>query len=457
MKITVIGGGYVGLIAAVGFCDFGFEVGVVDISEKRIKDLKRNIVSFFEPGISFALERFQNNGLLKFSTKLTDFCNDSDVIVVAVQTLGANGEDCDLSYLHNAINDIFTNLKRSEHTTIIIRTAVPIGTCSAINGNIKSLRPDYVQGENFDLLAIPEFVDEGTALYDFISPDHLIIGIDKESKKAEEVINKIYKPIISAQIPLIYTNFETVELIRYAAIGFILNKMAFLNELIRLCEQSGANIDNLVKALSFDPKIGKGALKTSPGIGGSTPPRFLRILEKSATTFGIELKMIKAAIESNKSRLEEVFNKIYDRLRSNFANQPNKSICIFGLPFKSKTNDIRESPSIYVIRRLLAEQVNVSCYDPLVETDPNAFNLPEDIKSNENFILLTSPYEAVIQRDLLVIMTDWMELRSIDYRKISELMNKGKQNKPILIDYRNMFLQEDMQDFEYIVGGGRSC
>jgi UDPglucose 6-dehydrogenase len=453
MKITVIGGGYVGLIAAVGFCDFGFEVGVVDTFENKIKDLKRNFVSFFEPGISVALEKFQNNGLLKFSTKLTDFCNDSDVIIVAVQTLGANGEDCDLSYLHNAITDIFINLKRSEHTTIIIRTPVPVGTCSVVNNNIKFLRPDYVQGKNFDVLAIPEFVNEGTALHDFMSPDHLIIGINKESKKAEEVVNEIYKPIIKAQIPLIYTNFATVELIRYAANGFTINKMVFLNELISLCERSGANIDELIKGLSLDSKIGKGALNIGPGIGGTTSPRFLRILEKSAITFGIELKMIQAAIESNKSRLEEVFNKIYDKLKSNFDKKPHKSICIFGLPFKAKTNDIRESPSIYVIRRLLAEQVNVSCYDPLFELDPNTFTLPEDVKNNKNFILLKSPYESVIQKDLLVIMTDWMELRSIDYRKVNELMNKGKQNKPILIDFRNMFLSEDMQDFEYISEG----
>ncbi|MDR3031437.1 MAG: nucleotide sugar dehydrogenase [Holosporales bacterium] len=449
MQITVIGGGYVGIIPAVCFCEFGFEVGVADISEEKTERLRNNSTDIFEPGLDAVIKKFQQSGQLKFSTDSSDFFNDSSVIVVAVQTIGEKGEDCDLSYLYDAINDICASLKNDRYVAIIIRTAVPVGTCTAISKNIKSLCPDLVQGEHYDVIAIPGFGTEGSALHDFMYPDRIVVGMEQDSKKARKVIDEIYKTIINADVPFIYTNFETAELVRYATTGFIVIKIAFLSELINLCERAGANVDEFIQSIALDSKIGGKSLGLSSGIGGATYPRFVRILERTASSFGVDLKVLRGALESNEARLLGVFNKIYEKI----LNTSAKSVCIFGLTYKPKTSDIKESPSVYVIKKLLEKNIKVYCYDPIFVQNLNAQFIPEYLKSNENFTLTNSPYEAASQRDILVVMTEWMEIRSLDYQKISETMNKKEPNKPILIDFKNMFSPSEMKDFEYIPQG----
>lgn len=454
MKIVVIGGGYVGLVAAVCFCEFGFDVTVVDLSIERIENLKNNKVNFFEPGIEEAVRKFQTRNKLRFSNHIKDCCSDADVILIAVSTIGKNGEDCDLTALHFAISELSQILTNAKYRAIIIRTSVPVGTCKIVNNNMKFLRPDLIQGEHYDIISNPGFVREGTAMFDFISPERVVIGLDRKSEKAQQILEELYRVAISAKTPFIYTDFDTTELIRYISTAFVVTKMALLNEIIPLCEKIGSNIDDLVRGISLDSRIGPKALQVNPGIGGSSYPRTVRTLQRISNNFGVDLNILNSAIESNKRFLERTFNRIMFYLNTKKSENDIKNVCIFGLSFKAKTNDIRESPSIYIIKRLLEnEKIKVSVYDPLYSIDSLVSHLiPKDIVENNRFALNDSPYEAATQQDVLVMMADWMEFRNLDYHKISELMTKNSE-KPVLIDFKNMFTKFEMKDFEYIPQG----
>ena len=453
MHITVLGGGYVGIVTSVCFCEFGFSVGVVEINKKRLDDLDKDITSAYEPGLSPSLKKHKNKKTIFFSDNLSDFYPQTDCIVIAVATIGKNGEDSDLTDLHRVINEIALNLKRDRYMPIIVKTSVPVGTCRLILNNLQFMRPDLIPGEHYDIIANPSFLREGSAIHDFMSPDRVVIGLENDSKKARGAITQIYKSLMCSRIPFLYTNFETAELIRYATIGFVISKIVFMNEIADLCDRSGADIEMLTKGIGLDSRVGNKLLKSTPGFGGSSYPRTARILLDTATRLGVDMQILKSAMESNANRISGISNRIINKIDDG-SEIFDKKVAILGLSFKAQTSDIRESPSVFVIKDLLDKGIEVDVYDPLFKTNSVEINkIPEDITSNKKFKVTDSVYDAVNQSDIAVVLTDWMEFMELDLKKVSELMNKKQNGKPIILDYQNMFLLSAMEDFEYIAQG----
>ncbi|MDR1390932.1 MAG: nucleotide sugar dehydrogenase [Holosporales bacterium] len=455
MQITVVGGGYVGLVSAICFCEFGFNVQIVESSPERFKKLKGGVSPVYEAGLEQSLQKHLAADLLTISNSVTNLTRESDAIVVAVSTRNSMEEDLNLSALHKAMKEISFSLSENKYVGIFIKTSVPTGTCSIIANNTKFIRPDLISGKHYDIIANPGFLREGTAICDFMNPNGIIIGLESNSKKAKDLVEKVYASLLDAKIPFLYTNFETAELVRSTTIGFLATKMAFINEIADLCDRTGADIDVVIKGISLDQGIGPKNLAISPGFGGTSFPKTLRILSNTASSLGIDLKILNGVIKSNIERISNIKNRIVALIEDE-APLSSKKVTILGLSFKPLTNDIKDSASIFVIRDLLNSEICVHMYDPVFIPDSlEVSKIPTDILENKNFFLAESVYDAVNQSDIAVIMTNWAEFMSLDFNKINELMNKKPKSNPILLDYRNMFSKFDLQNFNYISQGNK--
>ncbi len=453
MHITIVGGGYVGLVSAICFCEFGFNVSVVELNDARLEKLKKGIPTVCEVGLDQGLQKHLKLNSLNFSDNISDSIENSDAIFIAVATTKPGGEDSDLSILHNSIKETALSIPSDRYIGIFVKTSVPVGTCSLIANNVKFMRPDLIPGKHYDIIANPSFLREGSAIHDFITPNRAVIGTKSDSSKARELSSKIYASLINMKVPFVYTNFETAELIRAATIGFSATKMAFINEMADLCDRVGADINTVIKGLALDQGIGYKSLDVSPGIGGTSFPRTIRILSNTADSLGLDLEVLNGVIKSNTDRISNIKDRII-RLIEDKDPILSKRIAILGLSFKPLTSDLRESASIFVINDLLNLGIPVNVYDPLFKPGSKEIQkISEKILNDKNFHISDSVYEAVNQSDIAVIMTNWAEFTSLDFVKIHELMNKKIGENPIILDYRNMFSRSDLQNFNYIPQG----
>lgn len=453
MHVTVVGGGYVGLISAICFCEFGFNVSVIEDDKEKLRKLKSGESSVYEVGVEQGLKKAIESNLITFSNDLSKVVPETDAIFIAVATTKLNGPDSDLSLFHQTIKTITLSLPRDRYVGIFIKTSVPVGTCSIVANNLRFMRPDLVAGKHYDIVANPGFLREGSAIRDFMVPNRAIIGLESDSQKAKELISKIYQSLINMNVPFIYTNFESAELIRSATIAFTATKMAFINEMADLCDRSGADINAIIKGLALEQGIGPKALTVSPGIGGTSFPRTVRILINTADSMGMDLDVLNGVLKSNENRIKGIKDRII-RLIEDEEPITSKKVSVLGLAFKPLTNDVRESASILVINDLLDNEIPVYAYDPLFTSDSKElYRLPERINNDQNFHLVDSVYEAVMQSDILVIMTNWAEFVTLDFDKIYELMNKKPGRNPVILDFKNMFSKTDFPNFEYVSQG----
>jgi len=453
MNVTVVGGGYVGLVSAICFCDFGFNVRIVDGSSERLEKLKAGESTVYEIGLDQGLKKSINSNLISFSNNLSESIENSDAIVIAVAITKPNGTDSDLSLLHETAKTIALSLSDDRYIGIFIKTSVPVGTCSVIANNLRFMRPDLTPGKHYDIIANPGFLREGSAIRDFMTPNRAIIGTESDSPKARKLISELYASLINMKVPFIYTNFETAELIRSATIGFTATKMAFINEMADVCDRVGADINVVIKGIALDQGIGYKSFMVSPGIGGTSFPRTVRILCNTADSLGVDLDVLNGVLKSNTNRIADIKDRIV-RLIEDGNPASSKKVSIFGLAFKPLTNDIRESASILVINDLLNCGIPVYAYDPLFRPESKELpRIPPKIFEDSNFHITDSVYEAAMQSDIIVIMTNWAEFVTLDFNKIHELMNKKPGEDPIILDYRNMFSKTDLPNFNYISQG----
>lgn len=451
MRIAVCGVGYTGIITAVVLCEFGHTLFCYDIDPELLDSLQN--ISIIEPGLDTLIQHYKDCGKLKIATDLSTLLQNIDVVFLTVPVKGQGTQDIDLSQLISLLENITPYLSRDRYLPLFLKTAVPVGTSAVLANNVSQMRPDLVPGLHYDIINNPNFMREGSAVHDLMKPDRVIFGLSQTALQeidslARKTIDNIFSPLQYWNVPFLYTNYETAELIKSATTGLVTIKMAYANEIEKLCNNAGIDLKVLFKGIGSDRRVSSGDLLCNAGIGGSSLPRTSRLLVESAKKFGADLSILSIALTSNKKRIQSISDKILHFFK-NSDNSHNHKASVLGIAFKPLSDDIRESPSLSVIRELLNNKINVSLYDPYyLPKSFNIKNIPQDIMTNKYFSICSSAYDAVCQSDVLVIMTNWPQFAQLDMEKIKELMG-STYHTPVLFDCHNMF-QQYSQSFLYI-------
>jgi UDPglucose 6-dehydrogenase len=436
MRITIIGAGYVGLVSGVCLSEFGHEVICIDKDTDRIKSLQSGSVPLYEPGLENMVKRNVHEQRLSFTTDPEKGIPNAEAIFISVGTPSSRRGDgyADLTFIYGAAKEIALLLKG--HTLIVTKSTVPVGTARQISRIIKETNPEA----EFDIASNPEFLREGAAINDFMRPDRVVIGV--ESDRAAEILREIYKPLYLIETPIVQTDIETAELIKYAANAYLAVKISYINEMASLCENFGADVIKLAKAIGLDGRIGSKFLHPGPGFGGSCFPKDTIALIRMAQEQGTSARIVEAAVEVNASQKAKMIKKIRDSLG---GNESGKVIGVLGLTFKPETDDMREAPSLTILPALFEKGARIQAHDPKGINEA-ALSLPEGITYKN------SPYEVCEGADALVLMTEWNQYRALDFRKIKSLMTGN-----LFIDLRNVYEPETLKEhgFNY-VGVGRA-
>jgi len=415
VNIAVIGTGYVGLVTGAGFADFGQDVTCVDVDARRIEQLERGEVPFYEPGLHDLLRRNTASGRLKFSTSTADAVGRSDIVFIAVGTPSGEDGSADLSYVITAAKEIAAAI--TKFTVIVTKSTVPVGTSDLVRAAVSAAtRVEFAVASN------PEFLKEGDAVNDFLKPARVIVGAD--DPRAAEVMRDLYRSVLRTNDRLQVMDIRSAELTKYAANAMLATRISFMNELARLCDTVGADIEAIRKGIGSDPRIGSKFLFAGAGFGGSCFPKDLRALLHTAEQAGVSLDVVSAVNRANE-RQKLVLG---DLLRAHFRGElRGKTIGVWGLSFKPETDDVRESPALVLIDGLLAAGATVAAHDP--EAIANARTVLGDAVRYE-----VEPYAAARDADALVLVTEWHSLRDPDLDRLKAVM-RGT----VLVDGRNVW------------------
>jgi UDPglucose 6-dehydrogenase len=425
MNIAVIGTGYVGLVSGTCFAETGNNVICVDIDTQKVEKLSSGQITIYEPGLEVIFKRNLKEGRLKFTTSLKEAISDSLVIFLALPTPPGEDGSADLSYVLHVADQLGQMM--TDYRVIVDKSTVPVGTADKVKAAIAK---NY-KGE-FDVVSNPEFLREGVAVEDFMKPDRVVIGA--ESARAREVMNELYAPYVRQGNPVLFMDTRSAELTKYAANSFLATKISFMNEISRLCELLGADVDMVRKGIGSDDRIGKRFLFPGIGYGGSCFPKDVKALIHSASQVQYPFEILNAVEKVNAAQKRLLVEKI--RKEYGTALQ-GKTAAIWGLAFKPNTDDIREAPALEIIAELRAQGVSVNAYDP--EAMPNVKALlGDDVRFCE------TPYEAVHGADFLIIATEWPEFRTPDFAKLGAAL-KSK----VIFDGRNVFETETMRKHGY--------
>lgn len=425
MKIAVVGTGYVGLVSGTCFAETGNQVVCVDIDQAKVEKLASGQITIFEPGLEKIFLRNTKEGRLTFTTSLEDAIKDAPVIMLALPTPPGEDGSADLKYILGVADHLGKII--TDYKVIVDKSTVPVGTAEKVRATVAK----HAKVE-FDVVSNPEFLREGVAVDDFMKPDRVVIGTNSE--KAKKLMNDLYAPFVRQGNPLIFMDEKSAELTKYAANSFLATKITFMNEIARLCELLGADVDMVRRGMGSDERIGKRFLFPGIGYGGSCFPKDVQALGKSANEVDYQFKILDAVMEVNENQKLHLMPKI----RAYFNNDlKGKKIALWGLAFKPNTDDIREAPALYLIKELLAEGASVATYDP--EAMNNVKQLLGD-----TITFAATQYEALKDADALLIATEWSEFRTPDFTKISALL----KNKAIF-DGRNLFDLKQMEDLNY--------
>lgn len=424
-NICVIGIGYVGLTSAVGLADFGNNVIGIDIDENKIQKLQDRNLIIYEPGLKELLERNISAGRLIFTTNLKDSVEKSDVIFVAVGTPenGNGNGNVDVQYVEKAISDVMQY--SNGYKVLVVKSTVPVGF------NRKTYERIKRANLQIDVVSNPEFLREGKAVYDFFHPDRVVIGTNSE--KAKEIMYDIYKTLNRINVPFLWTDWESAELIKYASNGFLAMKVAYINQLACLAEEIGADIRSIAKGMGMDKRIGHQFLHAGPGYGGSCFPKDTKALSAISHQYNAPITIIDAVIEANRHQIERISQKLKMRLKE----LSNKTIGVLGLAFKAETDDIRESPSLYIIFDLLKEGSLIKVHDPQAMDNCKK-------KLGSRVMYCSNEYEASCGADALLILTEWNEYRSLDLLRIKSLMKN-----PYIFDTRNVLDKSELVELGF--------
>ena len=421
MRVAMIGTGYVGLVSGACFSEFGHEVVCVDKDRERIENLDRGRIPIFEPGLDVLVERNCSAGRLTFTTDLRPAVAGADAVFIAVGTPSRRGDGhADLSYVYAAGREIADAL--TGYAAIITKSTVPVGTGRELARIMREVNADA----NFDVVANPEFLREGSAINDFIRPDRVVIGTDNE--RAREVMRQLYRPLYLIEKPILFTEIETAELIKYAANAFLAIKITFINEIADLCEKVGANVHDVARGIGLDGRIGSKFLHPGPGFGGSCFPKDSQALITTAADAGAPLRMVETMFSVNETRKRAMSERIIEGCGGSVAN---KTLAVLGLTFKPNTDDMRDSPSLSILPALLNAGANIRAFDPA--------GMREAAKLMPNVAYCDNEYTAIADADALIILTEWNEFRALDFARMRQLLKR-----PLIFDFRNIYEPAEM-------------
>ncbi len=422
MKIGVIGTGYVGLVQGVILSNFGLEVICMDVDEKKIKKLQNGISPIYEPGLEDLLEKNLKDGRITFSTDIEHTVKNSEVIFIAVGTPPADDGSADLKYVLEVAENIGKYMDK--YKVIVDKSTVPVGTGKLVADAIQAQLDTRGSNLEFDIVSNPEFLREGKAIGDCLRPDRIVIGT--ESEKAKEIMKKVYDVLYINQTPFLFTNIETAEMIKYASNAFLAVKISFINEMALLAEKVGANTQEIARAMGMDGRISPKFLHCGPGYGGSCFPKDTKAIVDIAKKHGEEFKIIQAAIEAN----EKQKKKMVDKIIRNMESLEGKTVAVLGLSFKPETDDMRDAPSIDIIKGIVKNGANIKAYCP--QGMEEARWRLEDIE--EYVTYCADEYSTVNESDAVVLITEWNQFRGMNLEKI-----KARMKGDYFFDLRNVF------------------
>jgi UDPglucose 6-dehydrogenase len=436
MHIAMIGSGYVGLVSGACFADFGHVVTCVDNDPAKIAALARGEMPIYEPGLEELVANNVRQQRLSFTTDLAAAARQADVIFIAVGTPSRRGDGfADLTHVHQVARDIARVI--DGYKVIATKSTVPVGTGDEVARIIGDVRP---QG-SFAVVSNPEFLREGAAIADFKRPDRIVIGTENDPQ-AQKVMTDVYRPLYLNQAPLLFTARRTAELIKYAANAFLAMKITFINEMADLCEQAGADVQEVARGIGLDNRIGRKFLNAGPGYGGSCFPKDTLALVKTAQDFGAPCRVVETVVAVNDQRKRAMARKV---IAACGGGVRGLTVGVLGLTFKPNTDDMREAPSIALVMALQDAGARIRAYDP--EGMEQAKSVLDNVAYAE------SAYACAEGADALVIVTEWDAFRALDLGRVKALMRR-----PVLVDLRNIYRPEDMEKhgFTYVSVGRRS-
>jgi len=432
MHIAVIGSGYVGLVTGACFAEFGDDVTCVDVDAEKVSRLSRGETTIYEPGLDQLVKKNLQAGRLRFTTDIGSATEQSLVVFLAVGTPPKADGAADLTYIEGAAREISEHL--DSYKVIATKSTVPVGTGRRLASLIREHLPKPLE---FSVVSNPEFLREGAAISDFMRPDRVVIGGDDQ--QAIAIMRDLYRPLYLIETPFVITSLEGAELIKYAANAFLATKISFVNEIANLCEKVGCDVHEVARAIGMDRRIGAKFLHPGPGFGGSCFPKDTRALAAIGREFSSPMRIVDAVIEVNEQQRLSMVPKI----ESLAGGLRGKRIAVLGLAFKPETDDMRDAPSVGIIRGLMRRGATVSAYDPVARQEAQKI-LPEIEFADDEYV-------AAAGADVLVFMTEWNQFRALDMERIRSLMRV-----PRIADLRNIYEPDDMRNlgFEY-VGVGR--
>ena len=426
MKITIIGSGYVGLTTGVCLSHLGHQVVCVDNDVEKIKLLKQGISPIYEPGLEELLKEGMEKGTLSFTDSIEEGTKHGLAIFICVGTPPREDGSADLSSIEFVATRIAETM--DEYKLIIEKSTVPVQTGLKLKTTIEL---NNKRGIEFDVASNPEFLREGSAIKDFLYPDRIVIGVENE--RAEKLMREIYEKI---DAPFIVTNIQSAEIIKHASNSFLAMKISYINAVSMVCEKAGADVKEVARGMGLDHRIGIEFLNAGIGFGGFCFPKDLKAFIKISEDLGYHMNLLKEVLKINQEIREYFINKVRDLL----WNIKGKKIAILGLSFKPNTDDIREAPSIYIIKQLLKEGANISAYDPAAMKKMKKIFPDIDYKEN--------PYDTLGDANALLILTEWEEFKNLDLERVKSLMKT-----PIIVDGRNIFEPEEMERLGFIYRG----
>lgn len=432
MNVAVVGTGYVGLVSGACFAEMGVHVACVDIDEKKIESLKNGQIPIYEPGLDEMVRRNANEGRLTFTTSLKDVIDDVALVFSAVGTPPDEDGSADLKYVLNVAREFGQNIKK--YTVLVTKSTVPVGTAKKVKEAIEEELAKRGEDIPFDVASNPEFLKEGAAIKDFMSPDRVIVGV--ESERARSLMMRLFRPFMLNNFRVIFTDIPSAEMIKYAANSMLATRISFMNDIANLCEIMGADVEMVRRGIGADTRIGRKFLYPGCGYGGSCFPKDVKALIKTAEKNGYEMKVLKAVEEVNEFQKTVVFSKLNKCMGGQLKD---KTIAVWGLAFKPETDDMREATSLVTIDLLLKAGCKVRVFDP-VAMDECKRRLGDVVEYAKDM------YDAVLDADAMLMLTEWKQFRLPSWGVMKKTMRNA-----LVIDGRNIYDAEELAEygFEY--------